>query len=133
MPVTKSEQETQKLAEKTADKIKNGGVVCLFGELGTGKTVFAKGIAHALGIDKFSIKSPTYTYIREHKNNLYHIDLYRLDQIDQLLLHEINELIENPKNIIVIEWADRMGEHLPEDRIDIQFKYLDKFTREIIF
>lgn len=132
MPITKSEQETQQLAEKITKKIKNGGLVCLFGELGTGKTVFTKGIAHFLGIDKFSIKSPTYTYIRRIKN-LYHIDLYRLDQIDDLLLHEINELLENKKNIIIIEWADRISEHLPKDRIDVRFEYVNETTRKIEF
>lgn len=138
MALTKSEQETYDLAESLAEKIKNGGVICLFGDLGTGKTTFTKGIAHHLGIDKFSIKSPTYTYIREHrgdaaKRSLYHIDLYRLDHIDELLLHEINELLENKENIIIVEWADRMEDHLPENRTDVHFKYIDENTREISF
>ncbi|MBD3360733.1 tRNA (adenosine(37)-N6)-threonylcarbamoyltransferase complex ATPase subunit type 1 TsaE [Candidatus Peregrinibacteria bacterium] len=137
MPISKSEEETHCIAEKIAKKIKNGGVVCLFGDLGTGKTVFAKGIAHYLGIDKFSIKSPTYTYIRKHKrkdkNDLYHIDLYRLDKIDNILLREIDELLEDKENILIIEWADRMGDHLPKNRINVKFEYIDKNKRKIIF
>ncbi|MFH1284610.1 MAG: tRNA (adenosine(37)-N6)-threonylcarbamoyltransferase complex ATPase subunit type 1 TsaE [Candidatus Peregrinibacteria bacterium] len=134
MPITKSETETLALAARIAEKIKKGGLVCLFGELGTGKTIFAKGIADYLGIDKFSIKSPTYTYIRHHSGrgvNIYHIDLYRLEKIDDLMLREINELIENKTNIIIMEWADRMGNALPKNRIDIHLKYIDKNTREI--
>lgn len=137
MPITTSEQQTFELAGLTAKKISNGGVVCLFGNLGTGKTIFTKGIANHLGINKFSIKSPTYTYIRHHKakngNNFYHIDLYRLDEIDELLLQEINELLEEKSNIIVIEWSERMINNLPKKRTEVRFAYIDEFKRKIDF
>ncbi len=135
MPITKNEKETTTFAKKIAQKIQNGGVVCLFGDLGTGKTTFTKGLAEYFGIDRIKIKSPTYTYIRKHtaKNgqNIYHIDLYRLSHIDDLLLEEINELLENPKDIIVIEWADRMEKYLPENRINIYLEYVDEKRRDI--
>jgi tRNA threonylcarbamoyladenosine biosynthesis protein TsaE len=135
MPTTKSELETYKLAEKIAQKIKNGGIVFLIGELGTGKTVFTKGIAHVLGINRFSIKSPTYTYIRKYKSknmkNFYHIDLYRLDQIDDLLLQEIVELTENKKNIIIIEWADKLKDYLQTKKTKVFFEYIDPSKRKI--
>jgi len=135
MLVTKSKEETSTFAKKIAQKIQNGGVVCLFGDLGTGKTTFTKGLAEYFGIDRIKIKSPTYTYIRKHttKNgkNIYHIDLYRLSHIDELLLEEINELLENPNDILIIEWADRMEEYLPENRINIYLEYIDEKRRNI--
>ena len=132
MPVTINKEETHKLAYDIARKVKNGGFVCLFGDLGTGKTTFTKGIAKALGIDHFSIKSPTYTYIREYKEkNLYHIDLYRLEEIDELLLLEIQEIHANKNSIVIIEWADKMQNHLPENRIDICLEYIDENSRKI--
>lgn len=129
--ISKSPKETEKIARSLADKIKEGGLVCLYGDLGSGKTVFVKGLAEGLSLNKFSIKSPTYTYIR-NQLHFYHIDLYRLDKVDELLWHEIIELLENPKNIIVIEWADRLQEKLPKKRIDVHFKYIDSETRKII-
>ncbi|MDD3861522.1 MAG: tRNA (adenosine(37)-N6)-threonylcarbamoyltransferase complex ATPase subunit type 1 TsaE [Candidatus Gracilibacteria bacterium] len=134
MDITKNETETQKLAENIAEKVKKGGVICLFGDLGSGKTTFAKGFAKALGIDSFSVKSPTYTYIRDYplgKNKFYHIDLYRLETIDELLLQEIEEFLINEKNVIIIEWADKLKDYLPKKRIDICLEYLDENSRKI--
>lgn len=136
MTLTNSERETHKIAEEIAKKIKDGGVICLFGDIGAGKTTFTKGLAASLGIEKFTVKSPTYTFIRKYKankNNLFHIDLYRLQKVDELLLQEIEELTDNPSNIVVIEWADRMREHLPKKRIDITLTYRDEFSREIVY
>jgi len=134
MDITKNEEETKELAKKVAEKVKKGGVVCLFGDLGTGKTTFTKGFAQALGIDSFSIKSPTYTYIRDYelgKNHLYHVDLYRLETVDELLLQEIEEFLINKNNIMIIEWADKLKDHLPKDRIDICLEYLDENSRKV--
>ena len=134
MPIANNEEETLNLAYEIAKKVENGGIICLFGNLGTGKTTFTKGIARHFGLEHMSIKSPTYTYIRKHETkerNIYHIDLYRLNHIDELLLQEIQELIENPQNIIIIEWADRMEEYLPDKRINIYLEYIDDKRRNI--
>ena len=120
--------------EAIAKKIKGGGVICLYGDLGTGKTTFVKGIAKALGIDDFVIKSPTYTYIRMYnkfRHNFYHIDLYRLEEIDNLLWQEIKEIAEDPRNIIIIEWADRIKDELSQKSINVRFQYLDENSRKI--
>jgi len=123
-----------KIAQDLAKKVKNGGIICLFGDLGTGKTMLSKGISEALGINKFMVKSPTYTYIRDYplkKQHVYHIDLYRLEVIDELLLQEIEELMLNKKNILIVEWADRLKENLPEKRIDVCLEYIDQNSRNI--
>lgn len=130
MFISKSVKETKEIAAALAEKIQKGGVVCLFGELGTGKTVFVKGLARGLGLKEFSIKSPTYTYIREH-NHFYHVDLYRLEKIDELLWHTIQEILENKKNVVVIEWADRLGNALPKKTITVRMEYLDENSRKI--
>jgi tRNA threonylcarbamoyladenosine biosynthesis protein TsaE len=128
--ISNNEEETAKIAAEVAKKVQHGGVVCLYGDLGSGKTVFTKGIAEALDLQDFKVKSLTYTYIRAYEN-FYHIDLYRLEAIDELLLHEIEELWENPNNILVIEWADRLAEHLPPQRTDVHIEYRDENTRTI--
>lgn len=135
MTTTRNEEETHKLAAEIGEKVKNGGLVCLFGDLGTGKTTLTKGIAEHFGIEKFSIKSPTYTYVRKHEldngTHIFHIDLYRLNGEDELLEEEINEILENKKNIVIIEWADRMEKSLPKDRIDVFLEYVDENSRKI--
>lgn len=131
-----STEETIREGAKLADRIRKGGVICLFGDLGSGKTTLTKGIAQSLGIEKFSVKSPTYTYIREYrteKHRIYHIDLYRLETIDELLWNEIAELFENKSNILIIEWADRMKSRLTDECIQVSMKYIDENSREIDF
>lgn len=133
MTISKSESQTQEIARNLATKITKGGVICLFGELGSGKTTFTKALAASLGIEEFEVKSPTYTYIRIYNSRpqFHHIDLYRLEGPDELLLQEIQELTHDKQNIVVIEWADRFSQYLPEKRIDVVFKYLDEKSREI--
>lgn len=133
--VSKSPAETVKLASSVAQKSQKGGLICLYGDLGTGKTTFTKGFMKELGIDNFSVKSPTYTYVRQYKHpktKIYHIDLYRLDNVDQLLVEEIQEILDDRKNIVVIEWADKLDEYLEYGKkTEISFKYLDEESREI--
>jgi len=134
MTTTQNEEETRRLAYKTGKSLEKAKIMYLTGDLGSGKTAFTKGLAEYFEIDHFTIKSPTYTYIRKHKikngDDFYHIDLYRIEEVDELLSQEINELFENEKNIVVIEWADRFTEKL-HDGIDVRFKYIDENTREI--
>lgn len=131
---SKSVKETEKFAKDVAVELKGGGLVLLFGDLGSGKTAFVKGLAHAIGIEKFSVKSPTYTYIRHYNlksANFYHIDLYRLDGFDELLAEEIIELCHEKENIVIIEWADKIDFGLPKAKSEISFKYLAENQRQI--
>lgn len=133
--ISNSEIETHAIAKEfieSLDKKKN--VICLFGDLGSGKTAFVKGMAKALGIDHYTVKSPTYAFVREYahqKGILCHIDLYRLEKPDDILFAQIDEMIRKKGALVVIEWADRMKNSLPENRTDICFEYIDKNTRKI--
>ena len=106
-------------------------VICLNGELGTGKTVFVKGFAGALGI-KDPITSPTFNIVKEYLNGelpLYHMDVYRLeDNKDNIGLTDYF----NKGGVTIIEWADMIEDELPSERLDIEFKFIDENTGEWI-
>lgn len=116
------------------EKLTNN-LICLFGDLGSGKTTFVKGLAEGLGVES-RIQSPTFTYHRVHKGKtvtLYHFDCYRIETADPLLLHELMEALEMKNTIIVIEWAEKIRHALPEKRLDVYFRHIDSETREILF
>lgn len=126
-----SELETIELAQNIeAEKFPNM-IICLDGELGSGKTVFTKGIAQALGITD-NITSPTYNIIKEYESGempLYHMDVYRLDgNADGIGLEEYF----NKNGIVVIEWADSIRDYLPKERLSIKIKVVDENKRIII-
>lgn len=133
MPLLHTLKETEKLAAKVAEKIKNGGVIFLYGDLGSGKTTFTKFLAKKLGLNEFSIKSPTYTYMREYslpERKFFHLDLFRIHDLD-LINEEVSELLDNKENIIVIEWAEKLNFKVERERIEITFEYVDPQTRKI--
>ncbi|MDE5539950.1 MAG: tRNA (adenosine(37)-N6)-threonylcarbamoyltransferase complex ATPase subunit type 1 TsaE, partial [Bacilli bacterium] len=107
-------------------------VICLDGELGTGKTVFTKGVAKALDINEV-ITSPTFTIIKEYlsgKAPLYHMDVYRLDgNIDGIGMEEYF----TKNGIVIIEWANTIKDILPKERLDIEIEALDEETRILVF
>jgi tRNA threonylcarbamoyladenosine biosynthesis protein TsaE len=137
--ITNSEEETAKLAEnflKERTPKNQNKPILLFGDLGSGKTAFVKGLAKGLGIDDYQVKSPTYTFVREYIHGsgmLVHIDLYRLEAIDNLLLEQIEEYNDKKGTLVVIEWADRLGDNTPDDRSDICFEHIDENQRKITF
>lgn len=127
---TKSEYETIELAQNFESEKFPNMIICLDGELGSGKTVFTKGIANALGITE-SITSPTYTIIKEYNGELplYHMDVYRLDgNIDGVGVEEYF----TKGGVVVIEWADTISDILPKERLEIKFKVLDENKRMLI-
>ncbi len=128
--LSKSEQETKKIAHRLAQTF-NSGIIALTGELGAGKTIFVQGFAKGLKI-KDKIISPTFVLIRQHKipkknKMLFHIDLYRLS--DNLNIQDLGleEICSNKNNIVLIEWAEKLKE-LPKGtiKISIQKEGLDK-------
>jgi len=129
---TYDEIDTIELAQNIESEKFPNMVICLDGELGSGKTVFAKGIAQALGISE-TITSPTYTIIKEYNSGelpFYHMDVYRLDgNTDGVGIEEYF----NKGGIVVIEWADTIKDILPKERLDIKFKVLDENKRVLVF
>lgn len=127
---TRSELETIELAQNFESEKFPNMIICLDGELGSGKTIFAKGIANALGI-KESITSPTFTIIKEYEGEipLYHMDLYRLDgNIDGIGIEEYF----TKGGVVVMEWASTIKKYLPEERLEIKFKVIDENKRLLI-
>jgi tRNA threonylcarbamoyladenosine biosynthesis protein TsaE len=106
---TASEEETLALGSELAAELAPSGVLLLFGDLGSGKTVLARGVGRALGISPAEVQSPTYTLIREHRGaggELVHVDLYRLEP-EEVGRLELEERLAGP-GIKVIEWAERL-------------------------
>ena len=128
---TKNELETIEIAQNfEAEKFPNM-IICLDGELGSGKTVFTKGIANGLGIEE-TITSPTFTIIKEYDGELplYHMDVYRLDgNTDGVGIEEYF----TKGGVVVIEWAETIKNILPDERLDVKIKVLDENKRLLIF
>ena len=123
--------ETIELAQNFESEKFPNMVICLDGELGSGKTVFTKGLANGLGIEE-NITSPTFTIIKEYLYGelpLYHMDVYRLD--GETTGVGIEEYF-NKGGIVVIEWAKTIKDILPEERLEIKFKVIDENKRLLI-
>jgi tRNA threonylcarbamoyladenosine biosynthesis protein TsaE len=135
---TKNEKETIKLAQilakeilKTPKRIKTALVIGLEGNLGAGKTTFIQAFAKGTGI-KSRLTSPTFVLMKKY-NNLYHLDCYRIKDSQDVLALDFKEIISEPKNIVLIEWAEKIKRILPKDKIWIKFKILGKSQRLITF
>ena len=127
---THSEEETIEIAQNFESEKFENMIICLNGELGSGKTLFTKGIASALGI-KDNITSPTFTIIKEYDGELplYHMDVYRLDGDTEGV--GIEDYYDKG-GVVVIEWADTIKDILPEERLDIWIKSVDENTRVLV-
>jgi len=157
--ITKNFKETQKLGELLSKEIEGGHIIALEGELGCGKTTFAQGFLKGLGA-KESYTSPTFLVIKNYKKeipnsrayrqagksqypkklktknkkiqNIYHIDTYRVSSKDLLNLGW-EEIISNPENIVIIEWADRIRKIIPKESLWIKFEWVSEKERKITF
>lgn len=129
---TASVKETIAIGKTLGKLMSPGDVIYLTGELGAGKTCFVKGIAEGLGIRGKDITSPTFIIINEYKGKipLYHIDLYRIGVIDDLRDIGMEELVYG-KGVTAIEWAERIKDVLPDERLDVTLKWVDDNTRTI--
>ena len=122
--ISNSEAETEALAAKIAKAISNGAVVALHGDLGAGKTVFARGFARALGITE-PITSPTFTIVQEYSysgGRFYHLDLYRIDNADAALAFGVDEFLYGHKGATLLEWSERIKPILPPSTIHIRIE-----------
>jgi tRNA threonylcarbamoyladenosine biosynthesis protein TsaE len=132
---TDSPYKTMAVAEGFAKRLPRGTLVALNGELGAGKTVFVKGIAKGLGVpDHLYVNSPTFVIMKEYHGDmpLYHFDVYRLDK------GSFEESVDHERyfygdGVTVVEWADKVADLLPEDRVDILIEHISPSERSIRF
>ena len=128
---SRCEEDTMDIAENIESEKFPGMVICLNGELGSGKTVFVKGFAKALGINE-TITSPTFSLVKEYPEGelpLYHMDVYRLDENNNIGVEDYF----NMDGVCIIEWPEMIEDKLPEERLDVTFKVVDDNTRVIVF
>ena len=126
---THNDAETIEIAQNLESEKFPNMVICLNGDLGSGKTVFTKGFAGAMGIDE--ITSPTFNIIKEYIGELplYHMDVYRTNgNVDNLGLDEYF----HKNGVTIIEWAEMIEQNLPEERLDITFKITGENTRVLV-
>ena len=124
-----SEEETIELAENIESEKFPNMVICLNGDLGSGKTVFAKAFGHAMGID--DVTSPTFNIIKEYNGELplYHMDVYRVEgNVDNLGLKKRKK----KGGVTIIEWSDMIEQYLPKERLEIEFKMTGENSRILL-
>ncbi len=120
--VSHSENETKEIAKKIAKELKNGDVIILSGDLGSGKTKFTEGFLSYYGLEN-EISSPTFTIVNEYKKgdiNIYHFDVYRIEELDEFYAIGGEEYFS--KGICVIEWGEIIEQIVPKEHIKITFE-----------
>ena len=136
--ITRNEDETHALARELLSTHLKHNVIALTGDLGSGKTTFAQGLGKALGIQQ-AITSPTFMLMRIYAlpghpqfNKFIHCDLYRVQGWDEIAELSLNEVWDNPHNLIVIEWAERIKDHLPAVYHQLNFTHEENGNRKIV-
>lgn len=127
-----SVDQTQSIAEKLSSELRAGDCLCMYGDLGAGKTAFVQGLAKGLGVSDY-VNSPTFTIVNEYEGRfmLYHFDVYRISDPDEMFDIGFDEYLNND-GICVIEWAELIEDILPEHRCNIHItKENDDNTRKI--
>ncbi len=131
---TESDQDTTRVGQEIGRLLMEGDVIGLVGELGSGKTWFTKGIALGFGVNpKTIVTSPSFTLVNEYqgRGTLFHVDVYRLGSLDEALSAGIEETIHSG-HAVVLEWADRWPEILPEHTLTVKLLIVDDHRRTII-
>ena len=138
--VSRSADQTMTIGRVLASRVGRGDVIALFGPLGAGKTQFVRGLAAGLGIDSHQVASPTFVFVREYPNPgggpvLVHIDAYRVNGPTdcESIGWEVGGGELAREAVVVIEWADRMGDALGDDHLQIRFAHEDEHTRRLSF
>ena len=134
--ITHGPEETEALGAALAREIAPGSVVALYGNLGAGKTVFARGFARGLAVTE-TVSSPTYTIVQEYPLSdgsggyFYHLDLYRIADERAALGFGVDEFLNDPGSYALLEWPERIAGILPPDLIRVTIRRTDDETREI--
>ncbi len=129
--LSRGEEKTRRFAAQYARSLKPGDVVILDGEMGAGKTVFAKGVAEGLGIED-DITSPTYAYMNDYYGKLYHYDCYRLTSGAQAEALGLTDYFY-ADGVCLIEWAENIADVLPENCKKVIINKVSQNAREIIY
>jgi tRNA threonylcarbamoyladenosine biosynthesis protein TsaE len=129
---TSSPEETARIARRLAVELKGGSVVALTGPLGSGKTVFVKGLASGLGLSRRQATSPTFSLINEYGGEppLFHVDLYRLEGGAEVQELGLEEYFEGP-GIVAVEWAEKAADLLPANRVIVRIRRLGSRQRRV--
>ncbi|MCA9408700.1 MAG: tRNA (adenosine(37)-N6)-threonylcarbamoyltransferase complex ATPase subunit type 1 TsaE [Candidatus Omnitrophica bacterium] len=124
MIISKNIEATQVLGKHLAKLLQAGDIVCLLGDLGAGKTALVKSIASGLKISPEKVQSPTFVLMNtyEGKKPLYHFDLYRLDDLKEIALLGYEEYLYGD-GIAAIEWAEKLGDLMPQEYLKIELKH----------
>jgi len=132
--ITSDQEQTWRIGEILGARLDAGDTVCLYGDLGAGKTSFSYGIAQGLDVETEYITSPTFTFVNEYKGRVpfYHIDLYRLKDAEELENIGFEQYLDTD-GVTVIEWAERAEDELPQECLSIYLSYIDEHSREIGF
>jgi tRNA threonylcarbamoyladenosine biosynthesis protein TsaE len=132
--ITSSTEQTEDLGRILGGLLEAGDLVCLYGDLGAGKTHFSFGIAQGLEVKEQYITSPTFTFVNEYQGRIpfYHIDLYRLQEPSQLESIGFEEYIDSD-GATVIEWAERADEELPGEMLSVYLSHVSENDREVGF
>ena len=134
--ITQSPYETVKLAEKVAQRVREGTVICLEGNLGAGKTLFVQSMSKTLGVQG-EVTSPTFNLMNIYEGfcPIVHFDLYRLQTEEELEEIGFYEYTDFPEGIVFIEWAEKFPDALPDDYVKIQIERIKdaRSMRRIIF
>ncbi|MCX5712127.1 MAG: tRNA (adenosine(37)-N6)-threonylcarbamoyltransferase complex ATPase subunit type 1 TsaE [Candidatus Omnitrophica bacterium] len=132
--ISRSVKYTRSIGFKIARLALPGDIICLYGDLGSGKTVLTKGIAQCLGVNPDSVISPTFVILRVYDSEpqLHHFDFYRLIAQKDIALLGIEEYLYS-NAISVIEWPDRLGRFLPKEFLKVELKIKNKNTRLLKF
>lgn len=133
--ISNNQVKTIEIGEKLAGKLEPADLICLYGQLGAGKTVLAKGIAKGLGIEE-EIVSPSYTLLKEYqiskKLKLAHFDFYRIDDNLSQPPADLSDYLGDRQYIVVIEWPERVEDFLPDKRINIYLEYINENRRKVV-
>lgn len=134
--ISHSAEQTARVGYRLGEVLRPGDVICLYGDLGAGKTAFARGMGQGWGAVP-AVTSPTFTLVHEHTHvtdavRLYHVDAYRLSGPEDGLSFGLDELLGD-NNPLLLEWPERVGDLLPGERLDITFLFQSNERRQIMF
>jgi tRNA threonylcarbamoyladenosine biosynthesis protein TsaE len=134
--VSSTVQQTERLGIRLGELLEAGDFICLFGELGAGKTALARGIGRGWGT-ALRVTSPTFTLINEYPRArdgliLYHLDFYRLHTADEVITTGLEDVFEQ-HGAFMIEWPDRIPDFLPAERLEIEMRYVTETKRGLRF